>query len=69
MRRTTHATGTTRSRGGAVASRVELTRALIAGRNAARANQPATVCPHPARTLARAAWIRGYAQVRPIATA
>ncbi|WP_373920656.1 Rmf/CrpP fold protein [Streptomyces rapamycinicus] len=52
-----------------MASRVELTRALIAGRNAARANQPATACPHPERTLARAAWIRGYAQVRPIAAA
>ncbi|MDN3056187.1 hypothetical protein PH213_16865 [Streptomyces sp. SRF1] len=59
----------TRSRGGAVATRVELTRALIAGRTAAHSKQPATVCPHPERTLARAAWIRGYAQVRPIAAA
>ncbi|GAA1176008.1 Rmf/CrpP fold protein [Streptomyces rhizosphaericus] len=49
-----------------MASRVELTRALIAGRNAARAKQPATVCPHPVHTLTRAAWIRGYAQVRPV---
>ncbi|UUN29434.1 Rmf/CrpP fold protein [Streptomyces sp. FIT100] len=43
-------------------SRVELTRALLAGRAAARAEQPMTDCPHPPRTLLRTAWLRGYGQ-------
>ncbi|MFJ9869065.1 Rmf/CrpP fold protein [Streptomyces sp. NPDC101165] len=43
-------------------SRAELTRALLAGRTAARAEQPMTACPHPPRTLLRTAWLRGYGQ-------
>ncbi|MCD9901821.1 Rmf/CrpP fold protein [Streptomyces albidoflavus] len=43
-------------------SRVELTRALLAGRTAARTEQPTTTCPHPPRTLLRTAWLRGYSQ-------
>ncbi len=43
-------------------SRVDLTRALLAGRAAARAQQPMTACPHPAETHLRTAWLRGYGQ-------
>ncbi|MFI9203327.1 Rmf/CrpP fold protein [Streptomyces sp. NPDC053048] len=50
-----------------MASRVDLTRALLAGRAAARAEQPMTVCPHPPRTLLRTAWLRGYGQEAPAA--
>ncbi|WP_308401990.1 Rmf/CrpP fold protein [Streptomyces sp. RKAG293] len=43
-------------------SRVELTRAVLAGKTAARTQQPPTTCPHPPRTLLRTAWFRGYGQ-------
>lgn len=43
-------------------SRVQLTQALLAGRTAARDNEPMTACPHPPRTLLRTAWLRGYGQ-------
>ncbi|WP_257032531.1 Rmf/CrpP fold protein [Streptomyces sp. 1331.2] len=39
-------------------------RAVTAGRDAARAGQPVTVCPHPRESLLRLAWVRGYAAVR-----
>jgi hypothetical protein len=42
--------------------RAELTRALLAGRTAARTEQPMTACPHPPQTLLRTAWLRGYGQ-------
>ncbi|MFD7068490.1 Rmf/CrpP fold protein [Streptomyces sp. NPDC059913] len=43
-------------------ARAELTRALLAGRAAARAGQSITTCPHDSRTLLRTAWLRGYGQ-------
>ncbi|MFD3911207.1 Rmf/CrpP fold protein [Streptomyces sp. NPDC058603] len=43
-------------------ARVELTRALLAGRAAAHEGAPPTACPHPDRTLLRTAWLRGYGQ-------
>ncbi|MFF0744207.1 Rmf/CrpP fold protein [Streptomyces sp. NPDC004111] len=42
--------------------REDAVRAQQAGREAARAGQPPTVCPHrAAEPLLRAAWVRGYA--------
>lgn len=48
--------------GAAMGARADLTRALLAGRAAAREGAPPTACPHPARTLLRTAWLRGYGQ-------
>ncbi|MFI5808887.1 Rmf/CrpP fold protein [Streptomyces sp. NPDC051561] len=49
-------------------ARADLTRALLAGRAAAREQQPPTACPHPDRTHLRTAWLRGYGQASSTAT-
>ncbi|MGD3112909.1 Rmf/CrpP fold protein [Streptomyces sp. YGL11-2] len=36
-----------------------------AGHDAAQAARPATDCPHPAESLLRLAWVRGYVTARP----
>ncbi|MEU6238446.1 Rmf/CrpP fold protein [Kitasatospora sp. NPDC047058] len=46
--------------------RADVVRAAAAGRDAARAAQPITACPHPRESLLRSAWVRGYAAARPI---
>ncbi|MGW2541089.1 Rmf/CrpP fold protein [Kitasatospora sp. NPDC001574] len=46
--------------------RADVVRATRAGRDAARAGQPVTACPHPRDSLLRSAWVRGYAAARPI---
>ncbi|WP_078661184.1 Rmf/CrpP fold protein [Streptomyces sp. NRRL B-24484] len=45
--------------------RGDAVRAAAAGRDAARAGQSVTVCPHPRESLLRLAWVRGYAAERP----
>ncbi|MDT3395586.1 Rmf/CrpP fold protein [Streptomyces sp. B1866] len=47
-------------------TRVELLRALNAGRDAGLARRPVTDCPYPSGDLRRSAWVRGYAKGRPL---
>ncbi|MFD9863477.1 Rmf/CrpP fold protein [Streptomyces alboflavus] len=47
--------------------RQQLVRAINEGQQAGRDRQPVTVCPYPAGDLCRSAWVRGYAQTRPLA--
>ncbi|MEF3114493.1 Rmf/CrpP fold protein [Streptomyces chrestomyceticus] len=47
-------------------TRGELVRAINAGAAAGRERQPVTVCPYPRGDLRRSAWVRGYAQARPL---
>ncbi|MFE1770275.1 Rmf/CrpP fold protein [Streptomyces sp. NPDC059008] len=44
--------------------REDAVRARHAGYVAARAGRPVTDCPHPADSLLRMAWVRGYATGR-----
>ena len=46
-------------------AREDITRAILAGNEAAKNGHPPTTCPHPRTSVLRAAWIRGYANVRP----
>ncbi|WP_158516453.1 Rmf/CrpP fold protein [Kitasatospora sp. MBT66] len=46
--------------------RADAVRATRAGRDAARAGQPITACPHSRESLLRSAWVRGYAAARPL---
>lgn len=55
-------------RGPALGTRTTIVRALAEGRAAgARGDRP-TVCPYGRESLLRTAWIRGYAQSRPLAS-
>lgn len=47
--------------------REDAVRALQAGRHAAKTGRPATDCPHPAESLLRLAWVRGYVAAGPLA--
>ena len=49
-------------------TREDIARAMLAGREAGQAGKRATQCPHPAESLLRTAWIRGYAAARPVVT-
>ncbi|MFE7316414.1 Rmf/CrpP fold protein [Streptomyces sp. NPDC057555] len=46
--------------------REDAVRAYQAGRDAAQASRPVTACPHPADSLLRLAWVRGYTTARPL---
>ncbi|WP_406334345.1 Rmf/CrpP fold protein [Streptomyces zaomyceticus] len=48
-------------------TREDITRAVLAGNEAAKSGHPPTTCPHPRTSVLRAAWIRGYAAARPVA--
>jgi hypothetical protein len=48
-------------------SRQDTAQALADGAQAGRDGRPPTDCPHPAGSVLRAAWVRGYAKQRPIA--
>ncbi|OAH14266.1 Rmf/CrpP fold protein [Streptomyces jeddahensis] len=48
-------------------TREDITRATTAGREAGRNGEPPTACPYPRTSLLRTAWIRGYAEARPVA--
>lgn len=47
-------------------TREDTTRAVVEGAEAGHRGDRPTTCPYPADTLLRAAWIRGYATVRPL---
>ena len=49
-------------------TREDIARAMLEGRKAGQAGKRATQCPHPAESLLRTAWIRGYAAARPVVT-
>ncbi|MFE0877310.1 Rmf/CrpP fold protein [Streptomyces sp. CA-250714] len=49
-------------------TREDIVRAVTAGREAGRRGDRPTACPHPRDSLLRTAWIRGYAETRPLAT-
>ncbi|MGK5531544.1 Rmf/CrpP fold protein [Streptomyces sp. URMC 129] len=49
-----------------MAAREDIARALAAGAQAARADQPLTTCPYPRDSLLRRPWLRGYVRVKPI---
>ncbi|AFU62145.1 hypothetical protein SV1_5 [Streptomyces phage SV1] len=46
-------------------AREDIARAVLDGAGAAREGKPPTVCPHPATSVLRTAWIRGYVRARP----
>ena len=48
-------------------TREEIVRAVTAGREAGDRGDPPTACPYPSTSILRTAWIRGYAERRPIA--
>jgi len=48
-------------------TREDITRAVTAGREAGDRGDPPTVCPYPGTSILRTAWIRGYAERRPMA--
>ncbi|MGD6762052.1 Rmf/CrpP fold protein [Streptomyces sp. BH097] len=47
-------------------AREEITKAVTAGREAGDRGDPPTVCPYPASSILRTAWIKGYAEQRPL---
>ncbi|MFE1332078.1 Rmf/CrpP fold protein [Streptomyces microflavus] len=47
--------------------RGDIIRAVVAGREAGTRGDPPTACPYPATSTLRTAWIRGYAERRPVA--
>lgn len=48
-------------------TREEIVRAVTTGREAGDRGEPPTACPYPASSILRTAWIRGYAERRPVA--
>lgn len=48
-------------------TREEIVRAVTAGREAGDRGDPPTACPYPLTTTLSTAWIRGYAERRPVA--
>jgi ribosome modulation factor len=49
-----------------VGTREEIVKAVTAGREAGERGDPPTACPYPGASLLRTAWIRGYAERRPV---
>ncbi|GGW67979.1 Rmf/CrpP fold protein [Streptomyces griseoloalbus] len=49
-------------------TRQQIVEAVLAGREAGQRGDRVSACPHPATSLLRTAWIRGYAQARPLPT-
>ncbi|MER5914550.1 Rmf/CrpP fold protein [Streptomyces sp. NPDC001982] len=50
-----------------VGAREQIARAIVAGWEAGRRGESPLVCPYPATSILRTAWIRGYARARSIA--
>jgi ribosome modulation factor len=48
-------------------AREDIVRAVEEGREAGARGDPPTVCPYPGTSTLRTAWIRGYAERRPVA--
>jgi ribosome modulation factor len=53
--------------GGSMGTREDIARAVTAGREAGQRGDLPTTCPHPRTSTLRTAWIRGYAEARPLA--
>ncbi|MFC8695876.1 MULTISPECIES: Rmf/CrpP fold protein [Streptomyces] len=47
-------------------ARGDIIRATVAGRKAGRDGKRASACPYPATSLLRTAWIKAYAEARPV---
>lgn len=47
-------------------ARQDIARAVADGTAAGRRKDSPTVCPHPATSLERRAWLAGYARSRPL---
>lgn len=45
-------------------AREDIIRAVIQGAEAGRRGNRVTTCPHPAESLLRTAWLKGYARGR-----
>ncbi|SCK25543.1 MULTISPECIES: Rmf/CrpP fold protein [unclassified Streptomyces] len=48
-------------------TREDIVAAILSGREAGTRGDPPTACPHPRSSVLRTAWIRGYAESRPVA--
>ncbi|ARX85635.1 hypothetical protein SMD44_05099 [Streptomyces alboflavus] len=46
----------------------DIVKAVTAGRTAGDLGDPPTDCPYPSTSTLRTAWIRGYAERRPLAS-
>ncbi|MGJ5826731.1 Rmf/CrpP fold protein [Streptomyces ossamyceticus] len=49
-------------------TREDIVRAVTAGREAGKRGDPPTSCPYPSTATLRTAWIRGYAETRPVSS-
>ncbi|MGW0756137.1 Rmf/CrpP fold protein [Streptomyces sp. NPDC002814] len=49
-------------------TREDIARAVEAGRESGRNGDPPTSCPYPRSSTLRTAWIRGYAETRPVSS-
>ncbi|WP_307865258.1 Rmf/CrpP fold protein [Streptomyces montanisoli] len=47
-------------------TREEIVKAVTAGREAGDRGDPPTACPYPGSSTLRTAWIKGYAERRPL---
>ncbi|WP_329148801.1 hypothetical protein OIU91_21300 [Streptomyces sp. NBC_01456] len=47
-------------------TREDIVKAVTAGRSAGERGEAPTVCPYPHASTLRTAWIRGYAETRPV---
>ncbi|MGC9536580.1 Rmf/CrpP fold protein [Streptomyces sp. UG1] len=47
-------------------TREEIARAVEAGRKVGRNGDEPRTCPYPGTSVLRTAWIRGYAEARPL---
>ncbi|MEV4036377.1 Rmf/CrpP fold protein [Streptomyces umbrinus] len=47
-------------------TREDIVKAITAGREAGQRGDAPTTCPYPSTSTLRTAWIRGYAQTRPL---
>ncbi|MFD5591948.1 MULTISPECIES: Rmf/CrpP fold protein [Streptomyces] len=47
-------------------TREEIVKAVTAGREAGRRGDPPTACPYPRTSTLLTAWVRGYAETRPV---
>ncbi|KUF19583.1 Rmf/CrpP fold protein [Streptomyces silvensis] len=49
-------------------TREDIVTAVTAGREAGKRGDALTTCPYPITSVLRTAWIRGYAERRPLAS-
>ncbi|MBI0374735.1 Rmf/CrpP fold protein [Streptomyces himastatinicus] len=49
-------------------TREDIVKAVETGREAGRNGEQPTACPYPRSSALRTAWIRGYAETRPVSS-